>query len=304
MKIEVVQIVDRDTIRVTTTDERWYRKIEDVEKQWYPSTTWITSSHPKNTAFWKWLASKGWDEAERLKVAGGNRGSKVHKAIEAALRFQPVSFDSRFGNGTGIDDELTSEEYECFLAFCDWYDAFKPKILAIETVVFSPESVLPMRYAGTVDFVCEIKGQVYIVDFKTSQNIWPEYRLQLSAYKHALSDYKNVKLAILQVGVRANKHQKWRFTEVEDEFDLFAAVYKIWESEYGSVTPYQRDYPRMVLLTNYHTTEGSTNETAAVSDAGTGTPKLSEENIPENLVRPAPAESRRRNARSRKTRER
>jgi hypothetical protein len=85
--------------------------------------------------------------------------------------------------------------------------------------------ILSKTYTRFVPFyekfrlVCEIAGQPYIIDFKTGQNVWPEYELQVSAYKHALED-KGFKLAILQVGYKRNK-AGWKFTEIEDKFDLF-----------------------------------------------------------------------------------
>jgi hypothetical protein len=99
--------------------------------------------------------------------------------------------------------------------------------------------------------------EYYIVDFKTGQNVWPEYELQISAYKHAVpSDPeiaqamagKEFKLAILQIGYKRNK-AGWKFTEIEDKFPLFLAARQIWQNENPDTKPLQRDYPLSLQVT-------------------------------------------------------
>ena len=56
-----------------------------------------------------------------------------------------------------------------------------------------------------------------------------------------------VKLAILQVGYFLNK-KRFKFTEIEDEFDLFLTSKKIWAKETLGQTPSQKDYPLQIVL--------------------------------------------------------
>ena len=85
MKKKIIQLDNEKKVwRITTTDERWYA-IENQNKEtglpefnFLPSVTWISSFYPKGIAFYKWLANKGWDESEALKIAAGDKGSKVH----------------------------------------------------------------------------------------------------------------------------------------------------------------------------------------------------------------------------------
>jgi ATP-dependent exoDNAse (exonuclease V) beta subunit len=102
-------------------------------------------------------------------------------------------------------------------------------------------------YAGTVDFLCEIEGQVYLVDFKTSQYIWPSHELQISAYAKAMPEQKSIKLAILQLGYRLNK-SKFKFTEIDNKFQEFLAAKTIWANETKGVEPKQKDYPMEIAL--------------------------------------------------------
>lgn len=240
---------EKKILQITTFDERWYAKdkVNAItglpEYRFVPSVTWIAGHYPKGVAFYKWLASKGWDEAEAIKNAAGDKGSKIHLAVASLLDGNEVRIDSKFTNkSTGQEDELTPEEYEAVMSFVDWYEQTKPEVIAWEYVVWNDEE----GYAGTVDLKCKIDDKTYIVDVKSSQDIWPEYELQVSAYKHA--DQRVDATAILQLGYRRNKTQKFKFTEIEDRYELFLAAKKIWAFECAGQAPLQKDYPMSLTL--------------------------------------------------------
>lgn len=239
MKIERRVTKSPGIIQVTTEDERFYYK--ESEDRYVPSVTWISSFYPKGIAFYKWLADKGWAEAESLKVAAGDKGSKVHRAIENLLSGKEIKMTDKYVNfTTGLEEELSVEEYECILSFYDWYQEYKPKIIGFEQVIFDDH----YGYAGTVDIIAEINGVKTIVDIKTSQSIWPEMELQVSAYSHTLNIDNR---AILQVNYRLNK-KKYKYTEVADKFNLFLAAKSIWQEEAGKQQPKQKDYPLSIKL--------------------------------------------------------
>lgn len=247
-------------LQVTTTDERWYvRDKTDPETglpqyEFVPSVTWICDHYPKGVAFYKWLASKGWDESQAIKSAAGDKGSKVHYAIRDLIDGKTVNIDDKYkNNSTGEEEELSFEEYDCLMSFVQWHKDTKPEFLACEFAVWGD------GYAGTVDLLCSIEGQKYVVDFKTSQYIWPSMELQVSAYKHA-GDFQDANLAILQVGYRLNK-KRYKFTEVDDNYQEFLAAKLIWAKEQKGVQPHQKDYPLKVKL-DLQTKKELNNETA------------------------------------------
>lgn len=247
MKRHIRQITeDGKSVQITTVDERWYIQTKEngsiVE---YPSVTWIVQSYPKGIGYMKWLAQHGWDDAEAIKEAAGDRGHKVHQAITSLLLGNSISMDDTLRNSeNGADEEIGLEEYEAIMSFADWFKEAKPKTIQNELTVFNDEH----KYAGTVDYICEMNGERWLIDFKTSANIWPSYELQLSAYAHALpDDLKPKKLAILQVGYGKNR-KGFKFTEVEDQFDLFLATHRIWQKEHGNAKPHQKDYPTSISL--------------------------------------------------------
>jgi hypothetical protein len=233
-------------LQVTTVSERWYvKEDEQGNPQFVPSVTWICEHYPKGVGFYKWLAQKGWDESEAIKVAAGDKGSKVHHAIGLLLDGKTVKMDSKITNSDCEQTELTLEEYQCLMSFCDWFSKMKPKTIEREFTVWSDE----FNYAGTIDYICEIGGALYIIDFKTGQYIWASQELQISAYKRAYNapQGSNVSLAILQLGYRANK-AKYKFTEIKDKFNLFLSAREIWANETEGQVPLQKDYPTELKL--------------------------------------------------------
>lgn len=259
---------DRGICRVTTLDERWYaRPVCDpstglpVKYEYVPSVTWICSvGYVKGLGYMKWLASTGWDEAKAIRQAAGDRGSKVHQAVADLVDGKTVSMDGLYINPTtGQPEELSLEEYECLMAFRDWWGSAKPTLIAREFVLWGD------GYAGTADLLCGIPHpktalmEYWLLDLKTGQYVWPEHELQVSAYKRALPDgwqpdcmskplnKESVQLGILQVGYRANK-RKWKLTPVEDQYDLFLAAKAIWAKETAGQEVSQKDYPLALTL--------------------------------------------------------
>ena len=247
---KIIEVIDKkkQIIKVTVADERWYIKKKGSKQEFYPSVTWIASYYPKGIAFYKWLASKGWDEALAIRQAAADKGSKVHQAIAALLDGKIVHMHDKFyiedEYGSLALQELTLEEYEALMAFCDWYKNTKPAPIKWEFVLFNENP----RFAGTADLLAEINRELYIIDFKTSQTIWPEHKLQVSAYAYMASlELGEVKRAILQVGYHRNE-RGWKFTEIEDKYPLFYAVYSIWKDENEGAQPSVKDYPLSLCL--------------------------------------------------------
>ena len=256
MKKEIVEVdKEKGIYRITTTDERWYVQ-EEKDKatglpfmKFRPNVTWITSYVYKGIEFYKWLANKGWDEAEAIKSEAGDKGSKIHKAIEVLIAGASIKMEDKFfNNSKEADEELTPDEYGAILSFKQWCDDYKPEFIMQESVVTSEK----YDFAGTVDCVAKIKDQIYIIDWKSSQYVWPSMEAQVSAYKQALGEMgrkvEGAKLAILQIGYKRNK-KKYKFTEVEDQFEsLFLPAQAFWKKATAGQAPKQVEYPLEIKL--------------------------------------------------------
>lgn len=109
-------------------------------------------------------------------------------------------------------------------AFKKFVELHKPKLVESEGMIYSHKH----KYAGTYDGVFEFGGHTWLLDWKTSNGIYPEYRIQLTAYKEALKELgKPVdKMGIIQL----KDNGAFVFEEVQDIedgaklFDVFRAI--------------------------------------------------------------------------------
>jgi len=296
--IKDIREIDKEKgiIRVTTQDSRFYSQLSVnketgiPELKWKPSVTWIKSYYYMSPYLLKWIAEKGIDEAESIKKEAGIKGDKIHQASEMVDRGEPIKIDQTFLNkNTGIEEELNFEELEAIKSYQEFIDEEKPELLAIELTVFNKEGSAE-EFGGTIDrifskgFVREGVRQIWIADIKSSQSVYKDMIIQLSAYGHADIDYKsfgisdeewiNRKLFIIQVGYRKNK-RLYKVTEVPDRYDLFKTAYKTWKEENPDAKPKQRDFP--LIIQSKHRLRIDLGETK-IKEVSSDTPKVKKPN--------------------------
>lgn len=249
----------RGIVQITISDERFYTRSQLnpltnlPEFKFVPSVTWIAGHYPKGIGYYKWLGEHGWDESQALMREAGDKGSKVHDAISMILAGLEVRIDTKIINKTtGKEEELQFEEVECIKAFCDWrasLESFEP--IVWDLTVFSDQH----GYAGSIDLIARVNGELYIIDFKTSQQVWVSHEMQVSAYRMAIENGENevlykgkqldvsgLKTAILQIGYQRNK-ARFKWTEIADCFPLFMHAKAIWQREAGDQSPRKVDLP-------------------------------------------------------------
>lgn len=249
--LKEIKKIQKGITRITSLNERWYVRTTNGERVYYPSSTWISGYYPKGQHFYKWLAGKGWTEVEAVKQAAADKGSRVHWACQELDEGKKIKITAKYLNpSTRQKEELSKEEVDCIISYRDFLDEAKPQLLGQEITSFGDV------YAGTADKIFRLNGNIWIVDLKTSQSIWPEHELQISSYSHMQFDiakmgitpkeWKNRKLAILQIGYKKNR-KGYKFTPVQDKYHLFRNVaYKIWQNENGEDKPKERDYPNVI----------------------------------------------------------
>ena len=175
-----------------TIDESRYYQVDD--QSMYPSVTSVISFINRKK-FADWRARVGEEEANRKTKHATTRGTRLHKVWEVYLQ-----------NG----DYKSLDEWEIpliqlmFQAYKFYLDTRLDNIYQQETTMKSDKLCL----AGTVDLICEVDGELAIVDFKTSAKEKPEewledYFVQLSAYWAMFSERTGVvpkKLVVFLVG--------------------------------------------------------------------------------------------------------
>lgn len=88
----------------------------------------------------------------------------------------------RIVNGEDVQYDTLAEDVKPFIdAFNQFLADWSPAFLETEAFVASRK----YGYAGTLDGIMSLDGQVYIMDIKTGRSLHPEVGLQLAAYARA-----------------------------------------------------------------------------------------------------------------------
>ena len=135
----------------------------------------------------QWAELPKTDAAKLLKGApwskrddAGDRGTAVHKAMEAVVRRKP------------LPELANDDERACAASAMAFLGARGSTPLASELTVFSPGH----GYAGTLDLWDVLDGETWILDWKTSSGVYAEHAVQLAAYRNAQFAVVNKKPAL------------------------------------------------------------------------------------------------------------
>ena len=189
-QIEEYRQMFRQLSRKNVNEVRMYECGDNA----YPSITSIISFVSREK-FASWRAKVGNEEANKVTKQATSRGTDLHLCLEKYLQNEDVK----------SLDEYKRPLIQFMFNFAKPYvDDRLDNIYQQETTMYSDKLCL----AGTVDLICEVDGELAIVDFKTSKKQKPEdwledYFVQLSAYWAMFSEKTGIvpkKLVVFLVG--------------------------------------------------------------------------------------------------------
>jgi len=120
----------------------------------------------------------------KRKEKAGDYGTKTHEIIAEIIADVIENSEGFIRSGRNSNKSVDN--------FIQWAINNKVKFLETEKIIYSEELFI----AGTVDFVCEIDGQIWVGDIKTSgSGIYSEHFFQCAGYNIMLEDmglYPNI----------------------------------------------------------------------------------------------------------------
>ena len=256
-----------DVFRVVDRDGEWQHYFIK-SKNLYPVgvTTILNRGYAKGAFFEQWLSQHTAEERDQILRSAGERGDKVHRAIDGLLSWPEestlvISREEGFYNRETKDYEpLSNDEWDALLSFNSFWAAHAPVILTSEATVYNTS----YGYAGTTDAIliltkaCGVKtckcepliGKIGLWDWKTSSGIRASYSAQIAAYAFSenLAEYlpagKIVPdyTAILRVGTNHKttggyEMKAFTFLETQANFHRFIAAKEIADFEFKPFDP-------------------------------------------------------------------
>ena len=225
--------VSEDHKQITLPDSRYYRR----NGEFYPSVTYVLNCYPKGKHFEDWLKRHGYTADYVVKKAA-EEGTAVHELIEEYFEGNEMRYLNDKGN-----PKYNPNIWKMFLKFVDFWETHKPTLIETETHLFSDK----LKIAGTVDLVCEIGDERWIIDFKTSNHMQTTYELQGTVYAQCYEECFGKKIdrvGMLWLKSRSRGEDKsgsrlkgkgWEVHESsrtqEENLDIFMSVKKIFDLE-------------------------------------------------------------------------
>jgi hypothetical protein len=200
---------------VTTITGKIYKEL----KQWAANETcnYIAENYSPHCDMSALLAKAQFAHKATLDKAS-DIGSIVHAFAEGWIKgFKPaLPSDPAAQNGA--------------LAFLDWVKAHEVRFRESEKKIFSRKH----GFAGTLDAESYFEDRLAIGDFKTSNGLWPEYRLQTAAYQAARIEEGGEKygprwLARFDKQTGVFEHEVLPEEDFEPDFEAFLGIKKVYD---------------------------------------------------------------------------
>jgi hypothetical protein len=245
----ILEISD-DYQQITLPDSRYYVR----NGKYYPSVTYVLQFYPKGSHFEDWLKKVGYS-SEYIVKKSNEDGTAVHELIEDYLNGKTLYFLNEHKN-----PQFSPEVWQMFLRFVEFWETYNPTLIETETHLFSDE----IKIAGTCDLVCEIDGELWIIDFKTSNNLHTAYELQTAIYAKCYEECFGKK--INRVGILWLKSSKRKFSKekmtgrgwelvesnrsIEENIEIFKSVKNIFDIENPTHKPNFTNFKTIVKRKN------------------------------------------------------
>ena len=100
-------------------------------------------------------------------------GTVAHEKISAFIK--GIEFDAE-----PYSYEMLDASEPCYKAFLEWHNQSKFNLVESEVSLVSEK----YNYGGTLDAIIEMDGRLMLCDWKTSNHVYADYLIQLSAYQN------------------------------------------------------------------------------------------------------------------------
>lgn len=188
-----------------TDDRSGRRYYEWTDGQYWSATTIIAGGIPKGPFLIDWAAKKAAERAvamaqdgrlaELLEEQGDDAAVRMIAQAKEEAREQAADLGKWVHRvaeawALGLETPRVPRSIERYVdQLRRWFEKAQPRVEAVEVTVYH-RGADGFRYAGTVDLIAWIRNEdgveeLWLIDLKTGERLYPEAAVQLSSYGHA-----------------------------------------------------------------------------------------------------------------------
>lgn len=193
-----------------------------------PGVTTVTNRFKDAGGLIHWAYTCGVEgiDYRRARDDAGDSGTLAHRMIEAHIHDEPwdESQEAR------IDPAVLKRAKNAFQNFLQWKDQTKLELVVTELPLVSETH----RFGGTLDAIGMVKGELCLVDWKTSNGVYADYLVQVAAYVQLFEENKGTRLNRVHL-LRFDKeydgshHHQWGRDVIDDAWKYFELGLRMFE---------------------------------------------------------------------------
>lgn len=201
-----------------------------------PSVTTILGRFKESGGLIQWAYKQGLEglDINKTRDEAGNAGSLAHDLIEADI----LDADPKLPSAEQL--KMSEEDYaialvranRAFGAFRRWRRSVSLEVLWTELPLVSETH----RFGGTIDAVAVVGGCMSIADWKSSGKIWPEYLVQVAAYRFLWEEanpepenkIKSIHLVRVDKEFASFAHHSWEIEVIDIAWSAFALMLPLY----------------------------------------------------------------------------
>lgn len=153
-------------------------------------------------------------------------GTDVHLMVEAWCK------------GQLVEPREDTRKNKLFEKFVRWAEINEFECVESEITVYCDE----FRYAGTMDLLCRVNGELFIADIKTAKDFYETFPLQLAAYQYALDYPEPVGRMAIRLGREDGKLETKKYEDHAGDLEGFknaVGLYR-WKQRYTKANKKKR----------------------------------------------------------------
>jgi hypothetical protein len=200
---------------------------KDADGKRLPSVTTIIGRFKDSGALLYWANSAGLDgkTLDQARIPAATAGTMAHSLVEAHLNKRALpTLDG--------DPDIIAKARRAFDSYLTWSEMTKVEVRHTEVSLASAKH----RFGGTLDAIGLVAGGngLSLIDWKTSNSIYPDYLYQLAAYKllweenypdHPITGGAHLCRFAKEEGDYAHHH----FPSLDHETETFLVMRKLYD---------------------------------------------------------------------------